>query len=54
MTRFKFWLTVNLFLHAAGIFGLHMAGKDARGLTAAYWLLLTIRLAVEIAEGRRK
>lgn len=54
MNRLKLGLTVNLMLHAAAIAALHIAGKDARILTACYWLLLTVRLLIETVEGVKR
>lgn len=54
MKRLKLFLTINLTLHAAAIAVMHITGRSAGILTAVYWTLLTIRLAIEMAEGMRR
>lgn len=54
MREFKLFLTVDLTLHAAAIAAMHITGRNAGILTAAYWTLLTIRLAIETLEGMKR
>lgn len=54
MRRLKLFLTVDLTMHAAAIAAMHIIGRNAGILTAAYWALLTIRLAIETLEGMKR
>lgn len=54
MRWLKLFLTVDLTLHAAAIAAMHITGRNAGILTAAYWTLLTARLAIETLEGMKR